>query len=242
MSFLGRQVAKYAYRKIAYSLKDYLTNPAPISVQDKDTAFMLAKPTKVDGRNQIGLVIIGDIDESIIPEIELDLTAGVAAGHIMGLERHRERKFKADNLVILENTYQEHEFKHREVGAFGAAIGQGISKEKYMRKEIMKTTKVKGMDWGESFNDMIPKVKAKKYSGTPIIKFYEKLVTKGDWVIPIEAVRIWQHVKFYSGEEANELGITLKSAFQSNNEDELKQISKKIESYVKSEDKKKRKK
>ena len=241
MSFLGRQVAKYAYRKIAYSLKDYLTNPAPIKIQEKDTIFMLAKPTKVEGRNQIGLVVIGDIDESVIPEIELDLTAGVAAGHIMHLEQQRERKFKAENLRILGNAYQEHDFKNREVGAFGAAIGQGISKEKYMRKEIMKTAKVKGMDWGESFNDMVPKVKAKKYSGTPVIEFYEKLVTKGDWVIPIEAVRIWQHVKFYPGEEANELASTLKSASQSNNEDELKQISKRIESFVKSEDKKRRK-
>ncbi|MHA2256054.1 MAG: hypothetical protein ACXAAM_08285, partial [Candidatus Heimdallarchaeaceae archaeon] len=132
--------------------------------------------------------------------------------------------------------YQEHEYKHRDVGAFGAVISQEIYQDRYVRKAIKSTTKIKGMNWYEDFNNMLPRLKAKKYSGTPVIKFYEKIVTQNEWIIPIEAIRIWQHVRFYPGEEVTELANALKNAILINDGTEQKQITKDIESFIKKED------
>ena len=236
MTYVRRQAAKYVYRKIAYSLKNYLTNFAPVKIHGKNTIFFISKPIRIEGKKQLVLVIIGDFDESIIPEIEEDLTAGVAEGWIMNLEKHQEVKFKAKNLQILENAYQEHEFKHREVGAFGVGVSQEIYEDRYVRKAIKSTTKIKGMNWYEDFNNMLPRLKAKKYSGTPVIKFDEKIVTQNEWIIPIEAVRIWQHVQFYTGEEVTEQANALKNAILTNDKTEQKQITKDIESFIKRED------
>jgi hypothetical protein len=240
MTYVRRQVAKFAYRKIVYALKKYLTSPAPVKIHGKNTIFMLTKPKRVEGKTQIGLILIGDFEESLIPEIEEDLTAGVATGYIMNLEQHQNLKFKADNLRIQNFAYQDYEFKHQEVGTFGAVVGQEIYKDRYMRKALKKTTKLKGVNWYDEFNDMLPRLKAKKYSGTPIIEYWEKMVTQNDWVIPIEVVRIWNYVNFYTGTEVQELANSLKNSILTEDESEFNKISKTIESFVKSEDKKRK--
>ncbi|MCG3227291.1 MAG: hypothetical protein H7645_10245 [Candidatus Heimdallarchaeota archaeon] len=238
MTYVRRQAAKYVYRKIAYALKKYLTNFAPVKIQDKNTIFFLTKPKRIEGKKQIVLVIIGDFDESIISEIESDLTAGIAEGWMITLEKMQEVKFKADNLQVLENAYQDYEFKHKEVGVFGTAISREIYEDRYVRKALKSTTKIKGMNWYEDFNNMFPRLKAKKFTGKPVIKFYEKLVTKNEWIIPIEAVRIWQHVKHYTGKEVTELANELEKAILTNDETKEKQITKDIESFIKREDSK----
>ena len=240
MTYVRRQAAKYAYSRISYALKNFLIDPTPIKIQGKNTIFFLTKPKRIQRRKQIGLVIIGDFDETILPEIELDLIAGVASGHILNLEYYKNLKFKAKNFRIMENIYGEHEFKHKEIKKFGETIGQEIYKNRYMRKALKKTTKVKKMNWYEGFNDQLPRLKFYDCLTTPVIIFWEKMVTHKEWVIPIEAVRIWQYMKFYSGEGVQEMADDLKNAILTDNKTEQKGLNNLINAFVNSEEKKRK--
>ena len=211
MGVLGRIAAralfaagKAAFNALSASLKDFMINPVPIKVQDHHIVLLIARPARYEGSNQIGLVFVGNIDEQLIPEIENDLTAGIAAGHFWGVERDKELKFKAENMKILFNAYENHEFKHEEVGQLGATIGRGIYESKNTRKDLMKVIKIKGMIWYEDSDNMGARVKLKKYQGNPVITYWEKLITQNEWAIPFEITRIWQHVRLYPGDEAQQ--------------------------------------
>ena len=190
-----------------------------------------------DGENQIGLVFIGNISEQLINEVESDLAAGIAGGHFISLEHSRSMKFKKENLKILSNAYENYEFKHEEVGQLGITFGEGIYDSKYIRNELKKAINVKGMNWHEDTDNMMPKVKLQKYTGTPIITFWEKTITQNEWAIPSELAGIWKHVRLYPGDEPQQLVDDLAAAFTSQDEKMAKQVVSNIGSYITAEDK-----
>ena len=62
-----------------------------------------------------------------------------------------------------------------------------------------------------------------------------------NWVVPIEAVHIWQHVKFYPGDEAERLAKELFGAFQAGNENMFKSHGASIEIFINKENKARKK-
>ena len=247
MSVLGRIAAralfaagKAAFNALAASLKEFIINPSPVKVLNNQIVLLISKPVYTDAGNQIGLVIVGNIDHQLIPEIENDLAAGVAAGLYSRLEGSKALKFKAENLKILSNAYENYEFKHEEVGQLGATIGQGIYDSKVIRKELMKAIKVKGMKWYDDTDDMMPRVKLDKYEGNPIITYWEKLITQNEWAIPSELAGIWKHVRLYPGEEAQQLVDNLAATFASQDEKAAKQAISAIGTYITEEDKRRK--
>lgn len=246
VSFLAKHAAGYAYGKISYALTDYMTNPGPVEVYDsqqqrKLVVLMFLKPKSIDRREQIGLIVVGDIDQESMREVEKDLIAGIAMGFQISLEKHKEAKLKSANLKFLENTYSNYEFRFQEVGAYGASIGMGIYQYKHMRKEMKKVVLIKGIKWDEDFNNFLVKIREDKYSGTPVIKFWEKAIKENNWVIPSEVVKFWQYVNIYSENEAGELAENLYVAFKQNDTNEIKSVGRKIESYIYTEDKRRKK-
>ncbi len=244
---LGSALGKYALKKISYSMKDFITNPRSIRIQDESgnsryLCMMFSKPNWMKNPNQISLVILGDVQDEIVKKIEDDLIAGIAMGHYFSLEQQREKKFKKENLKILENKFSNYNPVYNDVVKLGLAFGTGIYKAKYLRKEIMKTSNDKTIDWGEMFNNMQVKAKEKKYKGNSVIIFEEKYFKMSRWVVPIEAVKIWQNIQLYSDDEAIELVTNLYNFQQKIDEKEIKRIFGSLESYISDENKRRRKK
>jgi hypothetical protein len=247
MSVLARIAAralfaagKAAFNALAASLKDFMINPIPVKVKDYQIILLISRPTKYEGKNQIGLVLVGNLDEQLIPEIEEDLTAGIAAGHFWGVERSKELKFKADNLKILSNAYENYQFKYEEIGQLGATIGKGIYESKDIRKDLKKVIKVKGINWYEDSDNMLARVKLKNYHGNAVITYWEKMMTQNEWAIPFEATRIWHHIRLYPGDEAQKIVDNLAAAFASQDEKAAQQAIKDVGNFISEEDKRRK--
>ena len=63
-------------------------------------------------------------------------------------------------------------------------------------------------------------------------------MTENEWIIPIEIVKIWQHVKFYTGDDVQETADNLKNSILTDNKTEQKQIRNAIKIFIRNEEKK----
>ena len=241
-------LAKFAFGKISYALSNYIVNPVPLIVADqqgvaKNTAVLLTKSVQINRGDEIGLIIVGNLDEVSIQKFEQDLVAGIALGHYKNLQDHQKKKLKSENFKFISSKYADYQFTNKGAVEYGVLVAAIMKKASYMRKEIKKTSYAKGIKWDEDFNDSQVKAREDKYKGKgPVITYWEKgMMGEKNWIIPLEAVHIWQHVKSYSGDEAEKLAGELFGAFQAGNMNMFKSHGASIEIFINKEDKARRK-
>ncbi len=239
-------LAKFAFGKISYALSDYIMNPVPLAVRNQEgrtvnIAINFTKPNQVNRVTQIGLVILGNLDEPSINQFEKDLTAAIALGNMNNLlEKHKGTD--TDKFKLQENFYSDYELSEG-IKLIGKLLAKMIHQHTYLRKEIKKTCYAKGVKWNEDWEGFQVKAKADKYKGKGhVIKYWAKGITgKGDYVIPLEVVQIWQHVRLYPGDEAEKLAKDLFDVFLTGDESRYKSLTVDIESLIRKEDKARRK-
>jgi hypothetical protein len=241
-------LAKFAFGKLSYALSDYIVNPVPLVVMDsqgvtKSVAVILTKPVKINRGEEIGLIIVGNLDEASIKKFEEDLVAGIALGHYKNLQDHQKSKLKSDNFKFISSKYADYQFTHKGAVEYGVLVAAIMKKASYMRKEIKKTSYAKAIKWDEDFNDSQVKAREDKYKGKgAVITYWEKgMMGEKNWIVPLEAVHIWQHVKTYPGDEAERLANELYAAFQAGNENMFKSHGASIEIFINKENKARRK-
>ncbi|MHA1218092.1 MAG: hypothetical protein ACTSO5_05335 [Candidatus Heimdallarchaeaceae archaeon] len=241
-------LAKFAFGKISYALSDYIMNPIPIAVKNQqgatvNIAINFTKPTQVNRVTQIGLIVIGNLDESSIQQLEQDLTAAIALGHLNNLLEKHKGKTDTDKFKLQQNSFSDYQLTNQGIAQLGVVLAKMIKKFTYLRKEIKKTSFAKGVKWNEDFDDFQVKAKEDKYKGKgSVIKYWAKgIMGQANWIIPLEAVQIWQHVRTYPGQEAEKLAQELYAVFISGDESKYKGLTVDIESLIRKENKARRK-
>ncbi|MBD3193274.1 MAG: hypothetical protein GF308_21750 [Candidatus Heimdallarchaeota archaeon] len=220
-------------------IEGLLTNPIAVKVHDeknnkKTVALMFSIPYKYKKEKEIGLIILGNISKLVIDRIEQDLAAGIAIGHFQILCEIQKAKAKKDpeSLYIKSFSYQEYEYAYKEVIEYGSGIGIAMYQQKYLRKAIKEITRVKDIIWAEKSKNKLVKVKEEDYNGSPVISYWDKEAEE-NWVIPEEAINIWQHIRYFSGENIEELTTQLYGARIKEDKKTIKKIGSLIEKYIK---------
>jgi len=240
-------LAKFAFGKISYALSDYIMNPIPLVVTNQQggtthIVINFTKPNQINRVTQIGLVVLGNIDEQSVKQLEEDLTAAIALGNLHNLLEKNKGK-DPEKFKLHENVYSDYQVTNKGIEQTGLVLAKMIHKYTYLRKEIKKTCYAKGVKWNEEWEGFQVKAKADKYKGKGhVVKYFSKGLTgKGDFIIPLEVVRIWQHVRLYPGDEAEKLAKELFAVFLSGDESKYKGLTVDIESLIRKEDKARRK-
>lgn len=229
--------------KLIDVLTKFLTNSLAISITDeqgnkKYLSLAFGSPIKINKNKEIGLVILGNVDQSVIQKIEKDIEAGIALTKHSILEKKFEKDIQKEKAEILEKKFEGYQPVYPEAFDFGRTIAFVIYKQKYMRKDIGSTTKVKGIKWEEENYNELVLAHEDKYNG---IGYSSKISRKGkNWIIPMEAVKIWQHIRYYSGEEAEVLSKQLYEGMKADSKEIKKEVRKKIKEYIKQEESKKK--
>jgi len=240
-------LAKFAFGKISYALSDYLMNPIPLALSNQqggttNIVINFTKPNQINRVTQIGLIVLGNIDEPSIKQLEEDLTVAIALGNLHNLLEKNKGK-DAEKFKLLENIYSDYQLNNKGIEQVGLVLAKMIHQYTHLRKEIKKTCYAKGVKWNEDWEGFQVKAKADKYKGKGhTIKYFSKGLTgKGDFIIPLEVVQIWQHVRLYPGDEAENLANELYTVFISGDESKYKSLSVDIERLISKEDKARRK-
>ena len=194
--------------------------------QKKRVCLVFTEPYDFEGKKQIGLVIIGNIFQAVVNQIEKDLTAGIAVGHFEIVCQIQQAKKDPQGLYIKSFTYQEYAFAYKEVIQFGAGISVALYQQKSLRKKVKETANKESIFWFEKANKKLALAKEEEYSGTPVISFWEKEPESINWIVPSEAVKIWQHTIMVSNTEAEKLVEKLYEATQKGKK--LKKIEEEI--------------
>lgn len=228
---------------LAGALANFMTKSFPISVTDdhgnkKYLALSFGTPIKIEKKKEIGLVVLGNVDDSIVKKIENDIEAGNAQGSFQLLSRNLERKIQKGKAQILENRYANYISFSEEVINYGTNKASQIYESKSLRGYIKQTSKAKGMKWDEDSYNSLVEAKEDKYDGIGYaIKFVDKGTNK---IIPMELVKFWQHVRYYKGEKPEALATILYAAAISGDKSKIKATRKLIKEYIKEEEKKKK--
>lgn len=216
-----------------------LTNPISVKVHDeknnqKTIALTFSGPYKYKKKKEIGLFILGNISKLIIERIEQDLAAGIAIGYFQILTEIQKSKAKKDpeSLSIKSFSYQEYKYAYKEIIEYGSGIGIAIYQQKYLRKALKETTNIKDIIWAEDSKNELVRIKEKDYGGSSVISYWDK-ESEENWVIPEEAVNIWQHTRYFSGENIGKLTAQLYDAREKGNKKIIKKIGDLIEKQIK---------
>ncbi|MFW9925037.1 MAG: hypothetical protein ACFFDW_17315, partial [Candidatus Thorarchaeota archaeon] len=158
-------------------------------------------------KKTISLIILGKFSEPVLERLQQDLIAGIAIGHFQLLCNIQQEKAKKDpqGLFIKSFAYQEYDYAYLEIIQSGAAIGVTLFQEKILREEVMRATETKNINWGEKEKKYLIRVNEEEYSGEPIIAYWEKEPISMNWIVPLEATKIWQNVQVFNTDEAEEL-------------------------------------
>ena len=241
-------LAKFAFGKLSYALSDYIVLPAPLMIKDsqgitQNIAVLMTKPADINRGKEIGLIIVGNLDEASIKKFEQDLVAAIAMGHYRNLQEHQKSKLKSENFRFISNKFADYQFSDKGTTEYGILVARIMKEASYMRKEIKKTSYAKSIKWDEDFNNSQVKAREDKYKGKgAVITYWEKgIMGDKNWIVPLEAVHIWQHVKHYPGDEAKRLASDLFGAFLAGATDKFKSIGTDIEIFINKEEKARRK-
>ncbi|MHA1185569.1 MAG: hypothetical protein ACTSXA_05140 [Candidatus Heimdallarchaeota archaeon] len=236
---------------LADALTKYITESMPLKITDdmgkeKYVTLTLTAPHKVDKIKVIGLIIFGDIDETLVNRIEENLITGIARGTNLILE--------TVNKKYAEDGYYEHkEFKmgsnqiiYPEIKEFGTEIAELVYKDKEIRAKIKQVVKLKNMKWNTESDKMLANIKAEKFQGEYVIKYWEKgLFGETDWVIPYEVIKFWQKVYPFTDPDTNDIAKEIYDSYQLlkindtwDNSGKFKDAQKLMKQYIKDKSKK----
>ncbi|NHK32482.1 MAG: hypothetical protein FK730_14105 [Asgard group archaeon] len=208
----------------------FLTNPIPLKVYDENeeeglVALTFSKPIN----KQISLIIVGKITDAVIERIDMDLTVGISLGYLNHLNDKNQKDPKS--VFIKSFLFQEYGFAYKEVIEYGIGIGIACMNNIYIREALSSVISNDAIDWALESKFSLVKAKEGEYDGDVVLAFWEK-ENDGNWVIPSEAVKIWQNILYNDTDAGEKLVNELHKAFKKNKKKDIVKISEEIETLL----------
>ncbi|MHA1211705.1 MAG: hypothetical protein ACTSSH_04510 [Candidatus Heimdallarchaeota archaeon] len=237
---------------LAGALTKYITKPMPLKITDdfgreKYFTITFTTPHKVDKVKVIGLVLVGNIDETLVKRIEQDLIVEIAKTTNMLLEEIMKKKVEKGKYQHKGFKMENSQIEHPYIEEFAANFVVLMFQDKEIRAYVKQVVKLKGMKWSEETDNMLANIKAEKYQGEYVIKYWEKgLFGENDWIIPYEAIKIWQKVYPFTDPDTIDIAKELYDSYHlkkaNNTKENRKRFSEAqnlMKQYIKDKSKKK---
>lgn len=208
----------------------FLSNPIPLKVYNENNeerlvAITFSKPIN----QQISLIIVGKITDAVIEQIDKDLLIGIGLGY---LNYFNEKNHKNPESVFIKSfLFQEASYAYKEVIEFGIGICIALINNKYIREALSSIITDDAIDWALKLKSSIVTAKESAYKGDVVLAFWDK-ESNENWVIPAEAVKIWQNILYNDSDKGEKLVSELYKAFKNKKKKEIVKLNEEIETLL----------
>jgi hypothetical protein len=208
----------------------FLTNPVPLEIYDeKDVKKKIALTFSKPINDQINLIVVGKVSDAVLERINMDLSAGIAMGFLNRMNEINQKK--PESIFVKNFFYQEYGYAYKEVIEYGIGIAIIIMDQPYMREAISTVVDVESIDWAVKEKTHIVRAKEADYKQDVAIAFWEK-ETDENWVVPWQAVKIWQNLLYNDSDTGEDLVNDLAKAYKKNKQKDIEKISLQIEELL----------